>query len=42
MSGDARLSKVEDIKTAGDHLRGTIAAELAQDTAHFSEESVQL
>jgi sulfite reductase (ferredoxin) len=36
------ISKVEKIKEASNHLRGTIAEELVQDTATFSDESVQL
>jgi sulfite reductase (ferredoxin) len=35
-------SKNERIKAASRHLRGQIAGELAEDTSHFSEESVQL
>ena len=36
------LSKVEKIKACSDHLRGTIAEELGQETPAFGEESVQL
>src|SRR5919108_3445714 len=36
------LSKVEKIKASSNHLRGTIAEELAQDTPAFGEESTQL
>lgn len=35
-------SKVEIIKREGDHLRGTISEELANDKAYFSDESYQL
>ena len=35
-------SKVEQIKSKSDYLRGQIAGELAQDTTRFSEEQVQL
>jgi sulfite reductase (ferredoxin) len=38
----AEPSKVERIKEASDHLRGTIAQELAEETPAFREESVQL
>ena len=36
------MSKVEAIKAGSNHLRGAIADELAQETATFGEESVQL
>jgi sulfite reductase (ferredoxin) len=36
------LSRVELIKAASDHLRGTIREELEQDTPAFSEEAVQV
>jgi sulfite reductase (ferredoxin) len=36
------LSKVERIKASSNHLRGTIAEELAQEAPAFGEESVQL
>src|SRR5947209_4556339 len=38
----AKRSAVEVIKESSQHLRGTLADELAQDTAHFSEQSKQL
>ncbi len=40
--GPGNGSKVEGIKVNSRHLRGQIAEELAQDTARFSEEQVQL
>ncbi|MCY0900980.1 MAG: NADPH-dependent assimilatory sulfite reductase hemoprotein subunit [Firmicutes bacterium] len=37
-----KVSKVEVIKREGNQLRGQIAAELASDATHFTEDSVQL
>ena len=42
MAEEDRLSPVERVKATSDLLRGTIAAELAEDTDHFTSESVQL
>ena len=38
----ARLSKNERIKAASNHLRGTIAEELGQETPAFTEDAVQV
>ncbi len=40
--GDIKESKVEKIKKASHHLRGTIAEELAQPTSHFADDTTQL
>jgi sulfite reductase beta subunit-like hemoprotein len=39
---DIKESKVEKLKKASRHLRGTIAEELAQPTTHFADETTQL
>ncbi len=39
---EEKLSPVEGMKTASRYLRGTIGAELAQDTTHFGKEDIQL
>jgi len=39
---EEKLSAVEGMKTASRYLRGTIGAELAQDTTHFGKEDIQL
>lgn len=42
MSGEKKLSAVERIKEASNRLRGHLAAELAERSAHVSDESAQL
>src|SRR5580692_1615823 len=37
-----KRSATEDVKENSRHLRGTIAAELCQDTDHFAEQNKQL
>src|SRR5438270_9985925 len=37
-----KLSPVEDIKEASRNLRGTVAAELAEDADHFNDQNKQL
>ena len=42
VTADAPVSKVEGIKFTSDHLRGTIAEELAGDAPAFSSDSYEL
>ena len=42
MSGSSKPSKVEHVKRASSHLRGTIRQELDRPSTHFSEEDYQL
>jgi sulfite reductase (ferredoxin) len=41
-SGEAKRSKVEDIKEASHFLREPLASELLEDTNHFSEPAIQI
>ncbi len=42
VSAEEKLSAVEGIKAASNFLRGTVAAELAEDSDQFSAESIQV
>jgi sulfite reductase (ferredoxin) len=42
MADEQKLSKIEAIKTASEQLRGTVAAELENDSDHFEADTVQI